>query len=314
MNDSQITKLKTIVMEAKYDDKHKHDARFGALMDRLFHAATLIEESNTKDWDEHYSEFKEAFLRQWKKQKDKNHKFYDVLRDALSPDAEKNEPAKKALRENYDQNVMLGFIDAQRKTGNHKLANDLTNALAFDSLEGKPFIDAIGPDNVRHRILIGTDAEKSIGDFSDAQKGLRGFKLANSPFEGDEVTQFPAGAPKVTPRRGGGSTPVKQVKVDEPKSPPPPANPKHEVEVVATFADNCAGCHSDETSKAYKKVPMTEDGALKERSSSLLQKIVACVDGACKEGKLKLMPPGSPLDDAQKEQIREWAKSQGGAE
>src|SRR5690606_4195778 len=105
--------------------------------------------------------FNEAFA----KRREKSELIHQKIQEALDG----NEQAKKFLRETLTRRSVLAFIDAQRKSGNEKLANDLLDALSIKDGNEK-FIDTFASAGEPQRLKLGPtrdSMEAAIQAYSD---------------------------------------------------------------------------------------------------------------------------------------------------
>src|SRR5262249_27077489 len=142
-NDNQAEELLKDVEKEMEKEDASSDSRFMDLLNRLKWAKEILKPTLSPEagvplcfHGEEFKKFKEAFDTARKKTKDHNDEFYTKLDKALNGNAAEKEEAKEFLRTKYDSRALLAFIDGQRASGNVKLANDLTRALAFEG-EGK---------------------------------------------------------------------------------------------------------------------------------------------------------------------------------
>ncbi len=250
------------------------DARAMALLDRLFWAGKILDGNPAQV--EGSEKYNEAFGTAFKGRQDRIADMKEKVKDALAG----NNKAKEALRGRLNRKMLMAFVEAQRKAGNVKLANDIIDAVSFGGQNGKQkFLDLkVGKENQRLNLgLTRESMEQALNAFSDARGGLHtttlsgkafsipdrtfsvdtGGKLASSASKPRVARQRPAAQTKST--RVANTQTETQAKAPEksakpsadPATPPakgtnPPAK-SGEGDAKAlkdVISANCTGCHN----------------------------------------------------------------------
>ncbi len=182
LNREQADTAFGVVDKARNDEiaKNPRDARYMALLDRLFWAAKIVDGSPAQS--EGSEKYNAVFDKAFKERQDRIADTKEKVKQAL----EGSEPAKEALRSRFNRKTLLAFVDAQRKAGNTKLANDIINAISFGGKNGnQKYLDMkVGKET--HRLNLGLTSEsmdKALTAYSNANGGLHSATLSKKAFK-----------------------------------------------------------------------------------------------------------------------------------
>ncbi len=289
LNRAQADAALVVVEKARTGElaKTPPDARALALLDRIFWAGKIIDGNPAEV--EGSDKYNEAFEKAFKDRQDSSATIRENVNNALAG----NEKAKEFLRQKLTRKMLMAFIDAQRKAGNSKLANDIVSAVAFGGANGaQKFLDLRVGKGETHRLNLGLTSaslEKALDLYSNARGGLHSTTLSAKVLSNPTRT-FSVSNPKSfeTPvaKRNQVTTPPTNTKIvgkkvsttvarnevnPNPTPPPskPPGNtsqdkPKGTGGSLANFvATNCVGCHSGQDPVG------TADGQIKKGNKVL---------------------------------------------
>jgi hypothetical protein len=161
-------------------DKNPRDGRYVALLDRLFWAGKILDGDPAQS--EGSQKYNATFEQAFKDRQARTAIIQEKVKEALAG----NNQAKDFLRNKVNRKTLMAFIDAQRKSGNGKLANDLLAALAFGGENGQQkFIDfKVGKET--HRLNLGLtpeSMEKALALYSEKNGGLHTATITKKPSQ-----------------------------------------------------------------------------------------------------------------------------------
>lgn len=293
LNRKQADVALSVVEQQRTDElaKNPRDGRFLALLDRLFWGGKILDgEPSNQEGSQKYND---AFNAAFKERQDRTGVIQEKVKEALAG----NNQAKDFLRNNLNRRTLMAFLDAQRKSGNTQLANDLLQAIAFGGDNGKEkFIDLFNGKET-HRLNLGftkESMEKALAAYSDARGGLHSTTLAGKPFIAPTRTftlrndgQLAANGPQAQPTADTGApkTAAAQPKQRTPQRPQqpvdggkqttatsgPPTGGAQGAGFAAFISRNCVGCHSQDPEG-------TADGRVRKGAQTYtIQQVIAAM-------------------------------------